>query len=129
MPVNLDHLDKNIPLKSSHLEAKVVNSVVNIKYSQTYVNNDEAPLEVTYKYPADSFFSITGVHIKLDDKEIDAVIMDKEQAKEKYDDAVAAGHTATKLNFDESLPDILELAIGAIQPKKTVTVDVYMVAK
>ena len=69
------------------------------------------------------------MHIKLDDKEIDAVILEKEEAKEKYDDAIAAGHTAAKINYDENIPDVIELAIGSLMPEKTVTIDVQMVAK
>ena len=69
------------------------------------------------------------MHIKLDDKEIDAVILEKEEANEKYDDAVAAGHTAAKINYDENIPDVIELAIGALMPKKTVVIEVNMVAK
>mmetsp|Transcript_15510 Transcript_15510/g.17982 ORF Transcript_15510/g.17982 Transcript_15510/m.17982 type:complete len:858 (-) Transcript_15510:20-2593(-) len=120
--------NKEIPLKSSNLEAKIQNSTVSIKYSQTFVNSEENPLECLYKFPADPYFSVTGMHITLEDREIDAVIMEKEEAKELYDDAVAAGHTAAKINYDENIPEIIELAIGAIQKGK-VKIDVYMVAK
>ena len=82
-----------------------------------------------YKFPADPYFCVTGMHIKLDDKEIDAVIMEKEEAKQQYDDAVAAGHTAAKINYDENIPEVIELNIGAIQPDKKVKIDVFMVAK
>ena len=121
--------DKEIPLKSSKVEARIFNSVASIKYSQTYVNNEKVPLEWVYKFPADPYFTVTGMHITLDDKEIDAVIMEKEEAKEKYDDAVAAGDTAAKINYDENIPDVIELSIGAIQPDKKVKIEVSMVAK
>ena len=118
--------DKEIPLKSSKVEARIINSVASIKYSQTYVNNEKVPLEWVYKFPADPYFTVTGMHITLDDKEIDAVIMEKEEAKEKYDDAVAAGDTAAKINYDENIPDVIELSIGAIQPDKKVKIEVWM---
>lgn len=98
-------------------------------YTQVYENTEENPIEAIYKFPADPYFSVTGMHIKLDDKEIDAVIMEKEEAKEQYDDAVAAGNTAAMINYDENIPDVIELAIGALQPGKSVTIDVKMVAK
>ena len=121
--------NKEIPLKSSRVEAKIFNSVASIKYSQTYINNEKNPIEWVYKFPADPYFCVTGMHIKLDDKEIDAVIMEKEEAKQQYDDAVAAGHTAAKINYDENIPEVIELNIGAIQPDKKVKIDVFMVAK
>lgn len=86
-------------------------------------------MECLYKFPADPYFSVTGMRITLDDKEIEAVILAKEEAQEKYDDAVAAGHTAAKINYDENVPEVIELAIGALQPDKAVTIAVHMVAK
>ena len=124
-----DLTDKQIPLKSSHLQARIFNSTANINYSQVYTNTETGPLEVTYKFPIDSYFSVTGVHIKMGEKEIDAVIMKKDEAKEKYEDAVAAGNTAAKINYDENIPEVLEMAIGAIQPGKSVKITVNMVAK
>ncbi|CAI2381443.1 unnamed protein product [Moneuplotes crassus] len=121
--------DKEIPLKSSHLDARVFNSTSTIKYSQIYTNSETAPLEVLYRFPIDAYFGVTGVHIKLGDKEIDATIMAKEEAKHKYDDAIAAGNTAAKINYDENIPEVLELAVGALQPGKSVKITVEMVAK
>jgi len=121
--------NKEIPLKTSHLSANVKDSVASMTYTQTYVNNEKVPLECIYKFPIDAYFTVTGMKITVGEKEIDAVIMEKEEAKEKYDDAVAAGHTAAKINYDESIPEILELAIGSIQPGKTVKVDVSIVSK
>ncbi|CAI2383543.1 unnamed protein product [Moneuplotes crassus] len=121
--------DQQIPLKSSHLDAKIHNSSVKILYSQIYTNKETSPLEIVYKFPIDSYFSVTGVHLKLDDKEIEAVILEKEEAKEKYDDVVASGNTAAKINYDENIPEILELAIGQLQAKKSLKVTVEMVCK
>ncbi|CAI2375453.1 unnamed protein product [Moneuplotes crassus] len=120
---------KEVPLKKSHLDARVFNSTASIDYTQMFKNDQKSPIEVIYKFPIDKFFSVTGVKIKLDDKQINAVIMEKEEAKEKYDDAVAQGNTAAKINYDENIPEVLELAIGAIQPKKTVEICVEMAAK
>jgi hypothetical protein len=126
---SMETSEQEIPLKKSHLEAKVFNSAVNIKYSQTYNNDSKKPIEVVYKFPADDFFSVTGFKIKMDDKEIDTQIMEKEEAKQKYDDQVAQGNTAAKINYDENVPEVLELVIGAIQPKKQVDICVEIVSK
>jgi hypothetical protein len=55
--------------------------------------------------------------------------MKKEEAKEKYDDAVAAGHTAVKLNYDEKLPDIIEMNIGQLKGKQKAEITVEMVCE
>ena len=55
--------------------------------------------------------------------------MEKEQAKQEYDDAVASGNTAVKLNFDEKLPDVIELNVGQLLPGDTALVTVSMIAE
>ena len=121
--------NNDIPLKSSKVEAKIFNSVASIKYSLTYFNNEKVPLEWVCRFLADRYFAVTGMHITLDDKEIEAIIMEKEEAKEKYDDAVAAGDASAKINYDENIPEVIEFSIGAIQPGKKVKIDVSMVVK
>ena len=58
------------------------------------------------------------MHVKIDDKEVFTKIMEKNEAREKYDDAVAAGHTAAKMEQNEALPDILSLGIGNLKAGK-----------
>jgi hypothetical protein len=53
--------------------------------------------------------------------------MEKEQAEKEYDDAVASGQTAVKLNFDKKLPDVIELNIGQLQEGQEVKITVKMV--
>lgn len=118
-----------ISLKSSHLSAKVHNTTSHMSYSQVFVNSSSFPVEAVYRFPVSHHFSVTGVTIKTSEKEIQAQIMEKKEAEQKYEDAVAAGHTAAKLNYDEHIPEVLELAIGAVQPHKQVEVVVQMVAK
>ena len=44
--VNVADNNKKIPLKSSHLDAHIHNSIANIKYSQTYTNTEkDNPIE------------------------------------------------------------------------------------
>lgn len=38
--------------------------------------------------------------------------MEKNEAREKYNDAIASGNTAVKMEKNEKLPDILDLSIG-----------------
>jgi hypothetical protein len=53
--------------------------------------------------------------------------MEKEQAEKEYDDAVASGQIAVKLNFDKKIPDVIELNIGQLQEDQEVEITVKMV--
>ena len=118
---------KSIPLKSLMLNGAISNSSASIAFVQTFKNDSEYPIECIYKFPSDYSFSVVGLTVKVGDRTIEAEIMEKKQAEEKYDDAVAAGNTAVKLNYDEKLPDIIELNIGQLQSGDTAEIWVKMV--
>jgi hypothetical protein len=63
----------------------------------------------------------------MGDKEVYAEIMEKGQAEKEYDDAVASGQIAVKLNFDKKIPDVIELNIGQLQEDQEVEITVKMV--
>mgnify|MGYP000879290997 CR=1 FL=1 len=40
--------------------------------------------------------------------------MEKEEAKQKYQDQTAAGNTAAMVSYDEEVSDILQLNLGSV---------------
>jgi len=54
------------------------------------------------------------VSIQIGDNLIKTKIMEKEEAKQKYDDAVASGHTGAFVKYDEEVADILTVNLGSI---------------
>ena len=123
----VDDQSKSIPLTSLKLIGAVSDSSASLNFVQTFTNSSEAPVECIYKFPADYSFAVVGLSVQVGDKLIEAEVMQKAEAENKYDDAVAAGHTAVKLNYDEKLPDIIELNIGQLQSGATAEINVKMV--
>ena len=115
------------PLENLKLIGDITNSSASLSFIQTFKNDSEVPIEWIYKFPSDYSFAVVGLTVKIGDKTIKAEVMEKKQAEAKYDDALAAGHTAIKLNYDEKLPDIIELNIGQFQPGDTAEITVKMV--
>ena len=124
---NAEDQQKTIPLKNLKLNGNIVNSSATLNFVQTFTNNSEASVECIYKFPADYSFAVVGLSVQVGDKQIETEVMQKAEAEQKYDDAVAAGHTAVKLNYDEKLPDIIELNIGQLQSGATAEINVKMV--
>lgn len=116
-------------MKDIHLSGEISNGCSYLSFTQTYTNELDAPLECVYKFPTDPKFVIAGIHVKLDDREIDAQVMEKAEAEAKYDDAVASGSTAVKVNYDKKVPDVIELAVGALQPKCQVEITIRIIAE
>ena len=52
--------------------------------------------------------------------------MDKEEAKQSYEDGMASGNTTGLVTYDEEVADVLTISLGSIQPSQTVIVNVKM---
>ena len=59
----------------------------------TYFNPDESkPIECTYELPLDQKTILTDLLIKINDKVIIANVVEKQEGREQYEDAVANGN-------------------------------------
>jgi hypothetical protein len=63
--------------------------------------------------------------VTVGDKTIEANIMEKEKAQDKYDNAIASGNQAALIK--ESKGEFLELQIGNIMPGQTATIEITIV--
>ena len=108
----------NLPLSNQEINAKIYNSIATIQIAQTYENDTSESMEVTLSIPVQKNFSISKLRILLGDKEVEGKIFEKEKAEEKYDDAIAQGHTAALANEkkDEDKNTCVELILGNLLP-------------
>ena len=118
-----------IPLESSFIFVNIVDTIAEISIHKTFVNNDTSPIECLYRFPTDSQFAVTGIEATVDHQSVNTHIMDKQDAQHKYDDAIAAGNTAITAQYDDEMPDVINLAIGQLQPGKQATVTTNIVTQ
>lgn len=71
--------------------------------------------------------TVTKLLIQTEEKEFTAKLMPKEKAAEEYEDAMAAGDTAYKLDYDQQ--EILTMKIGNFEPDKRITVKIGILHK
>lgn len=77
------------------VEVGIQDSLCEASISQTFIHQEGAPAEMYYNFPKDDQKHLVfEMHFKIDDKTIRSKIMPKEEAKEVYDDGVAAGKAA-----------------------------------
>jgi hypothetical protein len=124
-PVDIKERPK-IPLLSTQVNV-VISTVAEITIIQKYLNEEKTPIEALYKFPTNNEYSVTSMEFSMDGKTILTKIMEKKEAKEKYDDAIAAGNSAVKMNIDEKNPDVLSINIGRLKSKSEATITVKMV--
>ena len=66
--------------------------------TQVYLNDKEGPIELEFQFPKEKKSLVSKMVVTIADKTIEAKILEKEKAKEKYDDAIAAGNSAALMN-------------------------------
>eukprot|EP00826_Nyctotherus_ovalis_P020298 TRINITY_DN1635_c0_g5_i1.p1 TRINITY_DN1635_c0_g5~~TRINITY_DN1635_c0_g5_i1.p1 ORF type:complete len:575 (+),score=109.59 TRINITY_DN1635_c0_g5_i1:316-2040(+) len=108
-----------IPLMNMKFRVDIKDCLSTVEVIQLYVNSNSVGVECEYLFPIDPHTTaVTGLTVTMDDKTIEAKVMEKEKAEEKYVDAVAQGSSAFKMNQDEMQPDIIRITIGNLQPGK-----------
>ena len=81
---------------------------------QKFVNPSDSPLELTYRFPKLKGTLVSKLLVSIgDDRVIEARVMEKERAEEKYDDAIAAGHGAVKMTENEKA-EMYEINLGNV---------------
>ena len=67
-------------------------ALANITVNMTYYNpRDANPIECAYELPLELKTLLSSLQIKVGDSVIEATVREKEQAQQKYEDAVASG--------------------------------------
>ena len=69
-------------------------------------------MEVSLKFPTETDHTLSNLTIQIGDDIIEGKILKKEKAKEKYDDAIAAGNTAVMAEEKEDEKDVVNLKVG-----------------
>lgn len=117
-----------LPLESIDINVEIQESIATIKMIQVYENpnrdepqdaNDEPkakPIDVVFKFPKEKNSLISKMIITVDDRTIEAKVEGKGKANNKFDDAVAGGHTAAMVSDARENKDLLQLEIGNILP-------------
>lgn len=84
-----------VPLKKVDIKCTIQGGTATLDLDLTYVNPDEEfPLEATYEFPLEKTTVMTKLVATIGGKTVEAKVKAKEEAKEIYEDAMAAGNAA-----------------------------------
>ena len=90
-------------------------AVLNVQL--TYVNvGSDSPIECTFEFPLEKTSVISKLVAQIDDRVLEAKVKAKEDAKEQYDDAIAAGNTAVFAERDKKNDESITLTLGNLMP-------------
>lgn len=119
--------EKPIPLEGVSVEATIKDQCTRVTLTQRYRNQEAQPIEAVYVFPLDEEAAICGFEAMIGEIHVVGEVKEKEEAFEKYDDALAHGHGAYLL--DQEKPDVFTASVGNIPPGKEVLVKITYVAE
>ena len=95
-----------VPLQDVTILGDLEAGLASLNVQLTYANTgDENPIECTFEFPLEKNTVVSKLVALIDGKTIEAKIQEKEEAKQKYDDALASGNAAVYAERDQKNKD------------------------
>jgi len=117
-----------VPLQEVAVNARIETGLVKMDLMLVYANTDtEGPIEVQFEYPLLKRQVVSKLVATIDDRHVSAKIKDKEEAKEKYDEAIASGKAAVYAERDTKKTESLTLNLGNLLPGQTAQINIQII--
>lgn len=113
------------PLKHTAITAHVGGMMALYDVEQTFENPFDEPIEAVYVFPLGDDGAVSGYSIVIGERTITGEIKTKEAARQIYEEAKAAGHTAGLV--EQNKPNIFTQHIANIAPREQIKVHIKYV--
>lgn len=104
----------NLPLTAVEIEAEIRGLVATTTVRQTYRNTHAVGIEATYIFPLPDRAGVTAFTADLAGRRVDGELRERGQARQEYDEAIAAGHRAAIAEEERS--GVFTTRVGNLQP-------------
>ena len=112
---------EQLPLKHTEAEVNVAGIIADVKIRQVYQNEGKIPLEAVYVFPSSTRAAVYAMQMRIGKREIDAVIKEKEQAREIYEKAKEKSQTASLL--EQQRPNVFQMNVANILPGDSIVIE------
>ena len=82
-----------VALKSVHIDGRLEGLMLSVKVRQSYRNDSGRNLETVYTFPLAWGATLLGMNVELNGKRMQAAVLEKKEATEKYEKAIDEGDT------------------------------------
>jgi Ca-activated chloride channel family protein len=110
-----------MPLKSTDAKINIAGVIADVTIRQVYRNEGKNVLEAIYVFPASTKAAVYAMKMKIGEREIEAVIQEKQQARQMYQEARDQGKTATLL--EQKRPNVFQMQVANILPGDNIVVE------
>ncbi|HEX7699773.1 MAG TPA: VIT domain-containing protein, partial [Kofleriaceae bacterium] len=101
-----------LALTAARLIGEAGGGIARLVLEQTFANHDTDILKVTYRMPLPADGAVSGYEFVIGERTVKGVVDKKQQARERFERAIASGHTAALLEQERA--DIFTQQIGNI---------------
>jgi Ca-activated chloride channel family protein len=110
-----------LPLESTKADVHITGVIADVVVKQTYRNDGDRTISARYVFPASTRAAVYGMKMKIGTRVIEAKIKEREEARKEYEEAKAAGKTASLLEQDR--PNVFSMNVANILPKDRIEVE------
>jgi len=110
-----------LPLKSTEANVNIAGVISDVLITQTYKNEGDNTLEAIYVFPASTRAAIYSMKMTIGEREIIAVIQEKDKARQNYEQAKAEGKTTSLL--EQHRPNVFQMNVANILPGDIIKVE------
>jgi Ca-activated chloride channel homolog len=112
---------ESFPLKSTKVTANISGVIADVTVIQVYENRGNTTIHARYLFPGSTRAAVHGMRIRVGDKAVIARIRERQEAKREFDEAKAAGKSASLL--EQQRPNVFSMAVANILPGDRVEVE------
>jgi len=110
-----------LPLKLTSVNVNIAGVIADVTVSQVYKNEGKNVLEAIYVFPASTRAAVYDMKMKIGEREIFAIIQEKQQARQTYEQARNEGKTASLL--EQMRPNVFQMNVANIMPGDIIEVE------
>ena len=110
-----------LPLESTKADVHISGVIADVVVRQTYKNSGDRTISARYVFPASTRAAVYGMRMKIGTRVIEAKIKEREEARKEYEEAKAAGKTASLLEQDR--PNVFSMNVANILPNDKIEVE------
>ncbi len=111
-----------LPLKHTDVEVEISGFIVDAKVTQVFVNTFKNPIEATYVFPLPQNGAVYDMTMIVGKKKITSKIMEREKAKNIYEQAKKQGKRTALL--EQERPNIFTQSVANIMPGDTIKIEI-----
>ncbi len=113
-----------LPLIGLDVAADITGLTVGTRVTQVFRNATDGPLEATYIFALPDRAAVTSFTARMGDRLVEGVLKERGQARQEYDEALAAGYRAAITEQERS--DVFTVRVGNIAPGERAEIELAL---